>query len=231
VFRHVSDLQFRRHRWLAVVPTAPLERWGILAGEVLFSLRATLDSLVYAAAVSVLGQDPPPFAESLAFPIEMSRKKYEDKARRALKPFIGHPSSDLISVLEQLQPYHDGHGGTFDEERAQVEGLGLLRDLHNNDKHRIPHAVTFSFPRSAPTFDRFNGVATNFQFSLGRAEDGGQAAAVETSVGSPSIRATFHDPVEVTLLSMPYDLATNLWGLHELVGDIVATVACEVWPN
>ena len=56
------------------IPTPP--EMAVLIGEWLYNLRCALDYSVYAAAVCVSGQDPPPGAGQLQFPIYESEAAF-----------------------------------------------------------------------------------------------------------------------------------------------------------
>ena len=101
---------------------------SISFGEFLYELRAALDNCLYAAAVLVSGQNPPPSAKRLEWPIRLTHKEWKDQAKRYqdLPP-------ELVTALEAIQPYH-----------AELPGwnsLGLLHDLARVDRHRSPHGL------------------------------------------------------------------------------------------
>ncbi len=69
-------------------------------GEMLYHLRAALDSCVYDAAVLNTGKNPPDDEDALMFPICTSPKKFKESARR-IKPL----PDELKSFVESVQPY------------------------------------------------------------------------------------------------------------------------------
>jgi hypothetical protein len=223
-----SDIEFRRHRWIVAISPAPLEDWGACVGEVLHGLRTVLDHLVYAAAIQYTGQDPPPAARQLGFPIATTPEQFTRAAARVLQP-LGELAPGFVEAIESVQPYHDGEGGLLDEHLAKAQGLALLRDLNDQDKHRAVHAVHISFPGSSARFVDAHGSLSNFQFKLGPASDGDVATAVDTSLPSPRISAMFDAPFEVSLLGLPYDVVTNLRALHSMTWTVLGGIARVVW--
>lgn len=101
---------------------------SISFGEFLYELRAALDNCLYAAAVLVSGQNPPPSANRLEWPIRLTYKDWKDQAKRYqdLPP-------ELVSALEAIQPYN--------AELSGWNSLGILHDLARVDRHRSPHGL------------------------------------------------------------------------------------------
>jgi hypothetical protein len=107
----------------AVVPDPPqafaiLQRCAVVAGEVIYNMRAALDYLVYALAI--LDRPQVRFPEKTQFPIDDSPEQ-----------FIGHRGSYLNGVsdvhataIATLQPYYG------------CVWTRTLRSLSNRDKHR-----------------------------------------------------------------------------------------------
>jgi hypothetical protein len=107
-------------------------------GEMLYQLRAALDSCVYDAAVLHFKQDPPPDQEKWEFVFGANATKFE-KALRRMEKIIPQNIRDLI---EAVQPYKGAvctlpDGGYFD--------LGAVLEMLNNwariDRHRRLHLV------------------------------------------------------------------------------------------
>ncbi|HEX7290589.1 MAG TPA: hypothetical protein VF250_05600 [Conexibacter sp.] len=98
-------------------------------GEFLYQLRAALDSLIYETAVVVSGQDPPPNAEDLEFPIRPSETSFNNAARKIA------PLADHHKVwIEEMQPYHREHRTDGLQLTAQI--LDAINDLARKDRHR-----------------------------------------------------------------------------------------------
>jgi hypothetical protein len=90
---------------------------------VAYNLRCALDYSVYAAAVYVSGQDPPPEAGKLQFPVYKSEAAFQQNLYR-LKPLAAHHRT----ILETMQPYrHDD---------PDTSALGWLNRLARIDRHR-----------------------------------------------------------------------------------------------
>jgi hypothetical protein len=103
------------------VPTPPA--MAVLIGEWLYNLRCALDYSVYATAVCVSGQDPPPQAGQLQFPIYESEGAFRENLYH-LKPLEAHHKA----ILETMQPYR--------HEDPDTSALGWLNRLARIDRHR-----------------------------------------------------------------------------------------------
>ena len=98
---------------------------SVLLGEYLYELRAALDNCLYAVAVITSGQNPPPNAERLEWPIRASRREWTNQVGRyrALPDVV-------VEALEAIQPYQ--------AEFPTWNSLALLHDLARFDRHRTP---------------------------------------------------------------------------------------------
>lgn len=98
-------------------------------GEFLYQLRAALDSLIYETAIAVSGQDPPPSAEELEFPIRPSEASFNNAARK-IAPLAKHHKI----WIEDIQPYRR----TYEAEGLQLtaQALDAINDLARKDRHR-----------------------------------------------------------------------------------------------
>jgi hypothetical protein len=107
----------------------PRDQLSLHFGEMLYQLRAALDSLVYEVAIQDTGEDPPPRAESLEFIIRSSESAF-DKAAWKIRPL-----SDLHqAMILSIQPYEvEGRGKG---ERFVADVLAELNDLARKDRHR-----------------------------------------------------------------------------------------------
>jgi hypothetical protein len=107
----------------------------------LYELRAVLDNCLYAVAVLVSGQNPPPSASRLEWPITETRAEWNSQVSRYrdLPP-------EIIGALEAIQPY-----------QAQIPDWNSLRILHNLariDRHRTPHGLGLYLARLRLGIDR-----------------------------------------------------------------------------
>ena len=117
-------------------------RCGLILGDALYNVRCTLDYLAYALSILETGQDPPPKAERIYFPLV---EKADDwpAMRGSQIPDVG---SKVQGAIETLQPYHGGDDETI-RNRVGEHPLQLLRTLNNADKHRLPPLVTVRWGR------------------------------------------------------------------------------------
>jgi hypothetical protein len=88
---------------------------SVIAGEVVYNLRAALDYLVYALAWLDSCKHQP----KTQFPIESSRKVFEGRRDTVLKGV----SHEHVAAIQALQPFEG------------CNWIGLLRDASNQDKH------------------------------------------------------------------------------------------------
>jgi hypothetical protein len=114
---------------------------SVVFGELLYELRAVLDNCLYAVAVLVSGQNPPPSASRLEWPIRETRAEWDSQVSRYrdLPP-------EIIGALEAIQPY-----------QAQLPDWNSLRILHNLariDRHRTPHGLGLYLARLRLGIDR-----------------------------------------------------------------------------
>lgn len=101
---------------------------SISLGEFLYELRAALDNSLYTAAVLASGQNPPPSAARLEWPIRLTRKEWKDQSKR----YQDLPT-ELVKALEAVQPYN--------ARLPEWNSLGILHDLARVDRHRSPHGL------------------------------------------------------------------------------------------
>ena len=104
-------------------------RASMLAGEILYNLRAALDYLVYVVATSDSGTPQ----NGTQFLIEDSQQGFTARSKRLLKGV----SEEHVAIIRQFQPYKG------------CEWTGILRDLSNTDKHRELASVHVDFSMTA----------------------------------------------------------------------------------
>ena len=114
-------------RWVyrGDVSKAPIE-WSIRAGEVAYNLRSALDHLVWQL---VKANDKNPCSRN-AFPIQGTRNK-----KIFAKRLLGG-SPDVKDYIASVQPYHLEATTSGDPLGQVAEGLSLLNEICNVDKHR-----------------------------------------------------------------------------------------------
>lgn len=111
--------------YLHLAQEPDLRRWGLLLGDGMHNLRCALDLAVYELAIRASGEDPPPVARSLQFPITDSPDKWAT-AKRRIEPL----HEEAKRVIRDAQPYER-------ECDLVVSPLRLLRELDDADKHRL----------------------------------------------------------------------------------------------
>lgn len=131
------------------VPTPP--ELAILMGEWLYNLRCALDYTMYAAAVVVTEQDPPPGAGQLQFPICFQESQFRDNQYR-MKSLADHHSG----FIESMQPYrHD---------EPDTSALGWLNKLARIDRHRRLTIVTAHVAEATPRVEVPDGCKVDVEF-------------------------------------------------------------------
>ena len=102
---------------------------GLVFGDVVTNLRASLDHITWQLALSQCGPDAVP-SRRTAFPIQREPDRFRSVALDALK----HVPVAAWDLIECLQPYH---GWDWPE----LGWLRAINDLANDDKHRTNHLV------------------------------------------------------------------------------------------
>lgn len=109
--------------------TAPLPiELSLAFGELLYELRAALDNCLYAVAVLVSGQNPPPSAGRLEWPIRLTPAEWKRQASR----YRDLPNQ-ITDALERIQPYQ--------AEFPDWNCLAILHELARIDRHRSMHGL------------------------------------------------------------------------------------------
>lgn len=124
---------------------APLDEWGLLAGECIHNMRSSLDNLAFALAR--LQCDPPDNPNRISFPIYKDQAKFMENGRRN----IDQLPADAASLIEKIQPFQRHGSGQGDS--PDKDPLALLQELNNADKHRIPSIVFLATEKISFTGD------------------------------------------------------------------------------
>jgi hypothetical protein len=122
-----TDPLVRMHWRLRVTQPYP-ERWGVLLGDSVTNLRASLDHAFWAAVHAHSG--PPSNPSAVTFPISPTAEKYK-RPTRELRPLV---ASQIWDVVDAVQPH-------YGDDRAHTAPLEILRFLSNHDKHRTVQIV------------------------------------------------------------------------------------------
>jgi len=151
---------------------APVEL-ALIFSEWLGALRAALDNALYALAAATSGQNPPPQAERIQYPICSTPEEFKRHARRLsmLPPHV-------VDALEKSQPYQSPYGpesnltywihelARKDRHRSLHVGLGRV------DGHRIrvalPRGVTIHFDQSVKPYSHIEGELVVGRFTASR---------------------------------------------------------------
>jgi len=151
---------------------APVEL-ALIFSEWLAVLRAALDNALYALAAAISGQNPPPQAERIQFPICATPDDFKKQAKR----LVMLPER-VVEALEKGQPYQSPYGpesnltywvhelARKDRHRALHVGLGRV------DEHRLrvalPPDVTVQFDETVKPFSHIEGEMVVGRFTASR---------------------------------------------------------------
>jgi hypothetical protein len=160
---------------------AQFQRWSLIFADAINNLRSSLDHLVYAIASYESAPHPPANESKLGFPIADCRANFDSQVSRGC---LGTVSDPVRAAIEAAQPYNRGH-----ETLPPV--LGILRDLNNADKHRVPQLlygtayggnVGFVGPEE---FAPGNWKAEPFS---GEIKDGAEIFAMTSDIPAPNMK-------------------------------------------
>ena len=112
-----------------------LQRWSLIAGDVVHNLRCSLDHLIYAIAIFRTQMNPPPSKRRWFFPIRDDLTSFQSTITDDSFSKLG---TTVLEKIERFQPYNRPH------ERLPPL-LGILRKFDDADKHRLLH-VTMVYP-------------------------------------------------------------------------------------
>lgn len=124
--------QSNHHRFYVRLHKVPdTRRWGLLVGDAVHNMRSALDHLVYALAIRVTGQDPPPDFNRLQYVVVDDPSHWEGQLRH-LKPL----NDEMRELIESVQPYK-----ASPLDRMKYDVLRWLREIDDADKHRAIRPV------------------------------------------------------------------------------------------
>lgn len=107
----------------------PADQLALHFGEMLYQLRAALDSLIYEVAILDSGENPPPNEEYLEFLIRDSEASFDNAAWK-IEPL----SEQHKRMVRSVQPYDVGQRG--EAEVLVASAFNELNDLARKDRHR-----------------------------------------------------------------------------------------------
>ena len=120
----------------------PPSRFGIVAGNIVHQVRATLDNLIWQLVIAN-GKKPTSGSRGNQFPIIWELKGDKTFADYTMNTLAGvHP--DHVAVVDWLQPYHSPDATRHDHP------LAMLARLSNTDKHQVLQVTYASRPKVAP---------------------------------------------------------------------------------
>ena len=99
----------------------------LLAGEILYQLRSSLDHLVHELVILSGNAEKLKGSRKHQFPIFESKSSYDKRAGR----MIDGVSNNIARLVEQQQPY------VRRPDHPHDDALWILQDLNNTDKHRL----------------------------------------------------------------------------------------------
>jgi hypothetical protein len=173
---------------------APVEL-ALIFSEWLAALRASLDNAIYALAAATTGQNPPPQAERIQYPICSTPTEFKSQAKR-----LTMLPQDVLAALEKSQPYQSPWGpesnltwwihelARTDRHRSLHIGIGRI------DQHRIrvepPAGVTIRFDESVEPYSHIDREIVVGRFTSSRPLQPHDIRADLTGVGiAPEIHA------------------------------------------
>lgn len=141
---------------------APVEL-ALVFSEWLAALRAALDNALYALAAATSGQNPPPQAERIQFPICSTPEEFKKQAKR-LSTLPEH----VIEALEKSQPYQSPFGPESNltywihelarKDRHRSLHVGLGRVDENRFRVAPPSGVTIKFDQTVKPYSHIEGA-------------------------------------------------------------------------
>lgn len=127
-------------------------------GEMLYQLRAALDSLVYEVAIIDSGKNPPPDDDKLEFVIRGSENAFDDAAWK-IRPL----TDQHRDMIKSIQPYHAEYPG--EGMRIVSERLDTLNDWARKDRHRGLRVIASWGSNKNPLFDLPPGCSVEWVFT------------------------------------------------------------------
>lgn len=207
---------------VARVEPAPVEL-SLVLGEILYELRAALDNALYIACVVISGDDPPPHANLIEWPICNSAADWKNKTRRISRAV----NPRLLACLEKIQPYQ--------AECPDWNCLRILNELARLDRHQAIHLVTLFNDEGRLMWDR--RVISDVQPQMGVVRPGAPLVTFTYTgsdpLGPEHIDGEFQFAVDLDAVSLsvgpgmtepgrPWGhLASRLEALHRAVWEYV----------
>jgi hypothetical protein len=171
-------------------------RWGALVGDMLNCYRSALDHLVYALAVHYSASGVPQKERALQFPICDDHDRW-----KAFNWRIAELPRHVQAEIERVQPYIGRKAGS-------LSGLILLRELNDQDKHRLVQVAAIAHGQTTVHVLRGFGVPS-LEFREGPIEPNTPFARLTMSLPNP---ASVDVKVETyTLLAFALGVQVPAW--------------------
>lgn len=122
-------------------------------GEFLYQLRAALDGSVYASAIQDSGQNPPPKASSIEFPICESKDEWPRQSRK-----IEQVNAGRRRFIEATQPFAEPQLAASLLVLNSNRCLRFLNELARIDRHRRLHTLIAAISMDRPLFELPEGT-------------------------------------------------------------------------
>lgn len=100
---------------------------SMIFSEWLATIRAALDNGFYAWVAAATGQNPPPQAERLQYPICSSAAEFKRQKNR-----LSSVPPNIVDKVEKVQPYQVPYG-------PESNLFYWINELARTDRHRTPH--------------------------------------------------------------------------------------------
>jgi hypothetical protein len=134
---------------LDVEQVEPLpENLELELGEFLYQLRAALDAAVYASAIQDSGQNPPPKASSIEFPICERKEEWAKQSRK-----IALLNAGRQRFIEATQPFAEPPLEASLLVLNSNRCLQFLNELARIDRHRRLHTLIAAISMDRPLFE------------------------------------------------------------------------------
>lgn len=143
---------------------------SLVFSEWLAAIRGALDNGLYALAIALSGQDPPPGAGALQFPIATTPQEFRKQAKR-----LATLPPQIVDMFERAQPYQSPEGpesnllfwvhqlARTDRHRTWHLGLGAV------EKHRVrvgvPPGTEVTFDETVNPYDFIDGELVIARFT------------------------------------------------------------------
>ena len=151
---------------LAVTRVPVSVELALIFSEWFAALRAALDNALYALAAATSGQNPPPQAERIQYPICSTPEDFKKQAKRAHPKRLTMLPDHVVEALEKSQPYQSPYGPESNltywiHELARKDRHRSLHvELGRVDGHRIrvvpPPGVTIEFDRTVKPYSHID---------------------------------------------------------------------------